>query len=65
MTCQSCRDPRTGQTIFPLPGLAPHVQTDNGARFMPREEWPARFREDPDNPKSGTWTNCPRCGDGE
>lgn len=68
VSCDYCED-GDGQSVFPYYGVAPHTHdTANGmigsTRLLPKDQWPANFREDPDAPGCGTYTHCPRCGAG-
>ena len=69
--CEYCND-GDGHCAYPIYGLAPHyhergnsaVSIFGSTRFLPREQWPANFREDAEAPYSGTYTHCPVCGRG-
>jgi hypothetical protein len=76
MPCELCDDSE-GVCVFPYYGVAPHVHDVTGreshadpmaimgsTRVLPKSEWPSNFQEDPECPGLGTYTHCPRCGDG-
>jgi len=66
--CEHC-DWGDGTCFYPEYGVAPHTHNLDAAsgwigstRLMPKELWPANFREDPEAPGCGTYTHCPMCG---
>jgi hypothetical protein len=58
--CKTCGD---GEWL-PIYGVGPHRHTGKSflgsTVLLPKEEWPASYREDPDAPGCGTWS-CPDC----
>lgn len=58
--CETCCD---GE-YYPSYGLAPHWHKGGSfigsTELLPKEKWPAHFREDPDCPGLGTYV-CPDC----
>lgn len=73
MTCEFCDD-GDGHCVYPIYGVAPHTHDITlgeplsfigSTRLLPREQWPANFREDPDCAGLGTYLRCEKCGDGE
>ena len=66
--CENCDD-GDGFCIFPYYGVAPHTHDHwpviGSTRVLPREQWEANFREDPDCPMQGTYLRCSKCGRGE
>jgi len=66
--CEVCDDGEGG-CVFPYYGVAPHKHAPGpviGSTVIDAPEmWPEEFREDPDAPGCGTYTNCPICGRGE
>lgn len=70
MSCEFCTDP-DGQPCYPIYGVGPHTHAGVGenpllgpTQPLPREHWPANFRENPEEPGHGLWW-CPQCGDGK
>lgn len=70
MTCKHCHDPETGDTGYPIYGLAPHTHEQaaigewlGSTRLTDSQQWPANFLPDPDAPGCGTWF-CPECREG-
>jgi hypothetical protein len=70
MTCPACTDPDTGEPLLPVYGVAPHTcfykipgATMGQSVVLPRDQWPANFHEDPENPGCGIWS-CEHCGEG-
>ncbi|MDD0837857.1 hypothetical protein PSQ40_04665 [Curvibacter sp. HBC61] len=70
MTCPACQDPDTGEALVPYYGVGPHVcfykipgATIGQSRPLPRDQWPANYREDPESPGHGLWW-CEVCGEG-
>ena len=67
MSCKHCTDPN-GDPCYPQYGTGPHKSFDEHGNhfteFLPKEEWPENYREDPDCPGCGIWW-CPVCGDGK
>ena len=75
--CEYCRDGEGG-CAFPMYGTGPHVcgwrmgkPAIGHSVTAPREEWPANFEEDPEDPcipgkypGSGVYTHCLHCGAG-
>jgi hypothetical protein len=69
-SCAMCTDP-DGEPCFPTYGVAPHIcfmqipgAKPGESQPVPREQWPANFREDPACPGLGTYW-CPHCGSGK
>ena len=66
--CTHCDD-GDGHCVFPYYGAAPHTHSEGpvigSTRVLPREQWEANFREDPDCPMQGVYMRCPECGRGE
>lgn len=70
MSCEHCTDPE-GDACYPQYGVGPHICFHQipGARIgqsqpLPREQWPANYLENPDEPGCGVWW-CPKCGEGQ
>lgn len=63
--CEMCDD-GDGRCVFPYYGVAPHTHAAGpmlgSTRLLPREDWPANFTEDAEEPGLGTYTHCPHCG---
>jgi hypothetical protein len=70
-SCNFCTEPSTGESVYPIYGLAPHVHmgiTDENSSFMGSTvvtgEPEDNFIPDPDEPGMGTWF-CKKCGAGK
>lgn len=70
MSCAMCTD-EDGVACFPQYGPGPHTcffripgATIGQSQALPRDQWPANYREDPASPGEGVWW-CPACGDGK
>ena len=67
MTCEYCDD-GDGFCIYPYYGVGPHkhVALTSGqlhqyigtTQMLPKESWPANYKEDADCPGLGTFTHC-------
>lgn len=65
---KECRNPHCD--MYPHYGVAPHrhnmARTGSvigSTEILPKEQWPAHFREDPEAPGCGTYY-CPDCHGG-
>jgi hypothetical protein len=76
-TCEFCDD-GTGQSVYPYAGVAPHtcglhqgMPLPGSSVTLPRDQWPANFKEDASEPSTPgqypgqrIYTHCLQCGAG-